>query len=1357
MVLGLSVGGWNDVNYSCSEQNNVSNYSLLFNFSKNVTFAGSEELDFYAIDNSQNNLTISLNGDTLDLSEIASWVFMDSTTGILIINSTKDITTGLFKIPLAVTSKDTTESGTTFRKLYTFIINATNDAPVWINSLSLLNFPLEDGEQDFFLNVTDEENNFPINFSIEWNGCYHAPWTGKDSDKECDLFNITNSSKNTGNISFSPTNDMVGEYNATINIKEGGNHTCPHEYCASNYTDNITVSYPLRVNVLSQLTVNTSNCSNSVFLEGRKQNCTIYVRTQGRQDRVNMSTLLSFANPLAGVKIPNNRTWFLPKTQITSYDNEYYYNITLEPGKSQIGNWSVNLTIEDIDTQEPKQTNTFFLNILRDSTLNSVPSIDVLPTKLIDGNNKLTIASNVFTSISFKVSDNDFLIEDKWDGYNETIELDLNFKKDGADVTFENWNYSVKYPVYNNANISDRNISTVNIKFFPNSTDIGNYVVLAEFKDKDGANDSYEFNLSIINDTVPQWKYDTYNFSWVVNSTQETTWNNITNLNLSNQTDYAFDYDILNSIHDDELKFNIYGDKGVNYPLHFNLTESGLLNFIPWKQDVSEELVTGNWSFIVEVCDKYEKCSNSTWIFRITNINSPPRISNLTNEFLVSMPSSVNPLGSHNYFVNQSEIVNITMRVYDDDLLVPNKYEKLIVNDTVVNLTAVTKKLDLNFTENNSVDNYTDYVTTFYTDYDYVGNYTITLEANDSFYSDEFIFNFTILRRNELPKLINITNISASVLDEDFYYDFNASDREDSEEELELNYTLVLLDYLGMDMELNDPENFNSTTGVLHVNLSNYSGTWRCGIKVNDSDSGEDYEEFYLYVYGYPNVSIPLQTEIFNFDEGSDDNYNFTVDYGVNNSNLTYVLSMNNIKAIRRNPDTCNDSEICYFENNYTIRNIVNFTMDDFKKNVSIPIPVKYYDENYCNLEGMCSKEVHFNLSIFNDNYSEIVSNFSWVAKINHTNENITFIKRIPDMVDNTHTLITLNLSKYFSDYDFFDEYYLQYVNFSINNGQYSPDIRDMVRSEYTMKDDWVIDFTFETPGTYNISVSGFEWDLFSGFVPTGFSNDTSLINSAESNYFLITVIDPVVITTPTTGGSGTSTKKEENAQHYGLKIIAPEDIVISDENYVELNFSVLNTGNVDLYGINLSGIVELGSVYSGDLNLTLNENWIDELYIGEMKNYSLRIDVNTGAVGKYLITIFGNVTKPKFSDWGEFYIEILAMDESDLATLLIFTEKLISENPECLELKEYVDQANEYMDNGDLYEAQELIVKVVEACQDAISKNDQYKFSFESPNTPIKLAIYIITSILVFGVVLFIVYLNRRVKFKKTNNDEYI
>ena len=290
----------------------------------------------------------------------------------------------------------------------------------------------------------------------------------------------------------------------------------------------------------------------------------------------------------------------------------------------------------------------------------------------------------------------------------------------------------------------------------------------------------------------------------------------------------------------------------------------------------------------------------------------------------------------------------------------------------------------------------------------------------------------------------------------------------------------------------------------------------------------------------------------------------------------------------------------------------------------------------------------------------------------------------------------------------------------------------------------WIFSIVSDKQANEEIKITAWEYNIS--------DENSSLENNVTSNSFNITFLEGDDGTSDTnTGSSGGSSSRTE---HYALKIITPDNVKISDEDYIIVNFSLYNSGEVSLSGIDLSSIIELSGITSEDLKISFSDDYVESLAVGETKNYSMRVDVNTGAVGKYDITIFGNVTSPKFSDWATFSIEVLAVDESQLSQLLIFTEKLVSENPECLELRESYSEAKRLFDTNSLVEANKLLNNIITACEESITRNEQIKNNETKVKTTLIYTLITTISILLMG---FVYYTIRKIRFNKSKNKEYI
>jgi len=145
-----------DVNYTMDEDT-IYYHDLRENitgFNNDVTF------DF----DSENEIVWTNASGTFNVSAafVSKWMnITNSTTGNLTINATYDNQTGFFKLPIQASN---TSGGATVEFLE-FILNATNDFPVFVTNQSLYNLTQDTAFSEYF-NATDEEQHYPLFFNL---------------------------------------------------------------------------------------------------------------------------------------------------------------------------------------------------------------------------------------------------------------------------------------------------------------------------------------------------------------------------------------------------------------------------------------------------------------------------------------------------------------------------------------------------------------------------------------------------------------------------------------------------------------------------------------------------------------------------------------------------------------------------------------------------------------------------------------------------------------------------------------------------------------------------------------------------------------------------------------------------------------------------------------------------------------------------------------------------------------------------------------------------------------------------------------------------------------------------------------
>jgi hypothetical protein len=241
----------------------------------------------------------------------------------------------------------------------------------------------------------------------------------------------------------------------------------------------------------------------------------------------------------------------------------------------------------------------------------------------------------------------------------------------------------------------------------------------------------------------------------------------------------------------------------------------------------------------------------------------------------------------------------------------------------------------------------------------------------------------------------------------------------------------------------------------------------------------------------------------------------------------------------------------------------------------------------------------------------------------------------------------------------------------------------------------------------------------------------------------IVTPDGPVVIvqTVPVSSGGGMT------IQHYTLKVVSPGDVTLPEEGIIQVPISMQNPGDVVLQGIHLNASVTFNNFLNREISISLAETDIAQLAPGESKNITVTINANTRKQGIYRVVIYATVDTPKFSDWGEFYIEFKKTNESEADNAVTAVEKIVSDNPECAELREQINQAKTFLDQRDYTKAVAKVQEIKAACEDAIYKKSVYKTITKGIGEgAINYAIIATAAALALGILF---YLYKRYKFR--------
>lgn len=1199
--------------------------SFTYNLTANVSNPDNETLTFEIL-----NITSEPDYGSTNPNNYG-WIYLDSSSGILTINSTNDTETGRYNITIFV--KNPSEVGQS--DLFYFIVNATNDAPNFTNIQSQYNLTMNENFLDY-LNGTDEEEHYPLHFNITFFGnCTHASWSGRNSGENCTLINAVNFSNTSAKIDFTPSRDDVGTYWANVTVMDFGNSSdygCPHKYCTnSTYAVNQTTLYSSVVvfNIFAALEINATDCQNKIFHENVSSTCQINIITKESADTLNSSSLATLRNYNGGVF---NDSWFFAVNETVSSDFYKTININITPQKTEIGNWTINFTVRDKTTGE-NSTVPIYLNVQRNSSLNNAPDlIDISDTDT---------SINLLTTINLTVYDTDLEIPDKnssLGGYNETTIFNLTIlNASDLSQTLNLTGFEIEIlerPVLSN-NVP-QNKTTARIQFTSNASESGEYLINITVFDRTGSNDTETFNLTILSNSAPYW-----------NETVATSFSLTDGGKLYlNLTENVTDAD------GDSLTFSYYNYS--NFPSFAINSSTGVINITEFtNEDVGEQLVN------ITVSDGY-LTDTQTFNFTINNTNEPPFIETplQTNNVTVNVSNS-------NMNTTEDLYSTLILFIQDEDFKIPSRSKGFYNESLNINLTIQGPNTDLfNFTFDSFVlyDNRTKYLATFTPGKSDVGNYNISINVTDNETLSDFIsFNLTITSVEHDPVITEIDSVNSSII-ETLTITFNATDTEDgniSNQTMNFNITF----FSGEDFINYDQTIFNTSSGLLNITFnSSMSDIYELKVEVNDTSGRTDSFFWNITVYDYPNILAPESSYIFSMKENESYMMNFSVNHSIQD-NLNYNLYVN---GVLRNTTS-------------GYGNATNFSW--------------LFTPNFTD-ETTCTGNVNLTLNVSN---GKLTNTTSWTLQINHTNAPLTFNSNIGGASETVVGVgaVNLTLSDYFSDPDASDNCVNQSVRFTeifLNGTSLTVEISDWINNSVPS-----IRFSSSSTTSGNYTIYAQEYNV---------TNDTQNMSFVYSNNFTVSLTATETTTTPTpvsSGGGGSSRTKP-----ISLKIIVPGPVTSKRQDKLILPITLENTGEVALNDLILKGTVAKNNILREDLIASFDQSTISTLSIGEKKNLTMIVDINTDEYGLYELTVNASVRNPEYNDWAKMFINV--EETEDILERITFTEEFIVGNPECAELKELVDEAKDLYNEGETEATKAKLDEAIDACKKAIEQPPKFE-----------------------------------------------
>lgn len=410
------------------------------------------------------NITSSKHSATSP-SYYQSWIWINSSNGLIYMNATNDTEAANYNIAIQVLDNGNSGSGIAgLIETVSVNVQAENDPPYFLNLGGAR--AINKSGIALILSALDEELDLNYTFNVSFPACTHTalnPPTGADN---CTLFNLTYYNATATNITFTPAANQKGEYMINFSVADSRNAT---------YT------------TILNWTVSWNDAPYFTYTCGNERNAT-------ENSQFNCYINASDADELNNITIVANYTWFTfndTQTNRTIISTGSTGNasafVNFTPSDMNVGNWSINISVTDTgalnsSTESNFTTFYFFINNTEDPVyLQNIPNL-----------------SNAYTSQNYTIlvnaTDDDILIPDK-NVYNET----LTFTTNNSHITVSNQLY-----------FSGTNRSQVSLTFNPNDLGTGEHTINVTVRDKGNSSAASDlFTITVVGNTAPQWNSTT--------------------------------------------------------------------------------------------------------------------------------------------------------------------------------------------------------------------------------------------------------------------------------------------------------------------------------------------------------------------------------------------------------------------------------------------------------------------------------------------------------------------------------------------------------------------------------------------------------------------------------------------------------------------------------------------------------------------------------------------------------------------------------------------------------------------------------------------------------------------------------
>lgn len=184
--------------------------------------------------------------------------------------------------------------------------------------------------------------------------------------------------------------------------------------------------------------------------------------------------------------------------------------------------------------------------------------------------------------------------------------------------------------------------------------------------------------------------------------------------------------------------------------------------------------------------------------------------------------------------------------------------------------------------------------------------------------------------------------------------------------------------------------------------------------------------------------------------------------------------------------------------------------------------------------------------------------------------------------------------------------------------------------------------------------------------------------------------------------------------QYVSLNLIVPTELVMRTTDIIDLPILIKNK-DTELKKVLLTAVTN-----TSDIKATFTgPNYFESIPPYGILKTNVTLLTENSTTGRFTVIVMANITKPKIVDEATIDIDLTTETITASQTVvkeLVFVADLFKEHPECLELQELLDQAQEALRQGSNDKANSLVKAAMDGCKEIITSEEIIRPITEAP-----------------------------------------